>query len=480
MILNVNILKSNKLLDKGRGQAVELLADLSKRFNLPLPRYAYKEKPLPVTAKSTKKGKGGDNNNSKKFFVCEASAPIPSPIYQQKLVREKRQQKQGLQSQHHAVNDRTRHDANSNSGEHATPQGRPLNLKSKTGEQFIVPLTFPIPTHSEKNGGYTNIFGAGECDSRNAARNLAALEVVYQMEQIFNVPRGELPSHLRNNSDKLIDITELYHDIPYHEEIPGITWHNIPIDSSFAAFHEPPPQFQPATRKGNIDFLTQIMTNEHARLAAKSITLASSERLPIVNVHSNVMKYGSIQRFANVQPVGGPLEGVVGTLPGGEMNIGLDSIDAVVASLTHLYDKMTHEPTQKGMKKDVKYRYRAMVAAILKETDTSYGMAKLFVHLPKHQFQDLSQLIESIPVYSLPQSHSNTFRRKPPQRRLLQNSSSRDGKINSEHQERIATFRRHQQLHPLPVDSIEGDIPHDVSVTIVRGGTGSGKVRSFV
>jgi hypothetical protein len=31
-------------------------------------------------------------------------------------------------------------------------------------------------------------------------------------------------------------------------------------------------------------------------------------------------------------------------------------------------------------------------------------------------------------------------------------------------------------LYPLPVDSVESEIPFDASITIVRGGTGSGKV----
>jgi hypothetical protein len=118
--------------------------------------------------------------------------------------------------------------------------------------------------------------------------------------------------------------------------------------------------------------------------------------------------------------------------------------------------------------------------------DTSYGMAKLFVTLPTHQFQDLQLLINQIPVYTLPKKifiDSNNNRRNR-RRRLLQNQSliTPIQKRQSIQQlnPRIQTFREHQKLHPLPVDSIEEEIPHNVSVTIVRGGTGSGKVNIYI
>ena len=331
-----------------------------------------------------------------------------------------------------------------------------------------------------------NIFGAGECDTKSAARNLAALEVIYQMEQILNVPRGELQSHMNLHAEKLLQITdrELHHNFPYHEEIPGVSWQNIPTDASFATSlikKTPPRQFAPATRRGYIDFIPPIVNNEHALIAAKAITLSSKEFVPTVDVYANTMKEGSIQRFANIQPSGGPLEGVIGTLPGGELNIGLDATDATVVAFIHLFNKMTHGPTQKNFTQVVKDRYLAMAKAIFKEKDTSYGMAKLYVSLPKHQFQDLRQLIDTIPIYKLPNSYTNAIRRRPPYRRFLRhhsNGSSNNRTMDRERQERIETFRQHQKLHPLPVDSIEKDIPHNVSVTIVRGGTGSGKVKN--
>lgn len=497
MILNVNILRNYKVLGKGREQAAELLASVVKIFDLPPPNYCYKETidASSPTSQPAKKEKPVDNLNNK-IFLCEAFARIPTPLYQLKLLREqKRQQKHSLKQQQKLLIGQLPNIASNSSN--GMQQPLPINgsslentlnnstmIQINVGEHVSVPITFPTPTQSKKGDMY-NIYGLGESSIRTTARNLAALEVIYQMEQILNVPRGELTDHLRKNAEKLLQITEVHQAIPHREAIPGITWKNIPTDSSFAAFHGKlaPRHFAPATRVGNIDFIPKILQNEHALLAAKAITLASEHRLPTVDVHSNVMKEGSIQRYANVQPSGGLLEGVVGPLPGGELNIGLDSVDATVVAMIYLYNKMTHEPTQKNFKKIVKERYLAMVKEIYKEKESSYGMAKLFVSLPKHQFLDLQQLVQTIPVFTLPKSHTNMTRRKPPRRFLRHHGNSPNNgncTVGRERQERIETFRQHQKSHPLPVDSIENDIPHDVSVTIVRGGTGSGKVRATV
>ena len=515
MILNLKILRNNKVLGKGREQAADLLATVVKTFGLTQPNYTYKETPLDVGSvlvapnqklssssstkgNKTKKTNGViDNNNTpQRSFLCEVSAPIPTPIYELKLIRERGQQRKkslnGQLPQKHAANGKANGSNNMSINGNGIHQLLPINgstsnnnkstlIQTRMGEHVEVPITFPEPKMS-KTG--VKIYGVGECDSRKAAKNIAALEVIYQVEQMLNIPRGGLQEHIQMNAEKLLQLSESHHNLPYDEEIPGITWHNIPTDSSFAAFKSktPPRHFVPATRLGNIDFMPQIISNEHAMIAAKAITLSSQDRLPTLDIHANKMVEGSIQRFANVQASSGPLEGVVGTLPGGELNIGLDSIDATVVALIHLFNKMTHAPTQKNITMAVRERYLAMAKAIFREKDTSYGMAKLYVSLPKHQFQDLHNLIDTIPIYTLPKSYANTFRRRPPQRRLLlrhHNSDSRNNNstIERERQARIETFRQHQKLHPLPVDSVEEEIPHDVSVTIVRGGTGSGKVR---
>jgi hypothetical protein len=130
----------------------------------------------------------------------------------------------------------------------------------------------------------------------------------------------------------------------------------------------------------------------------------------------------------------------------------------------------------------VKERYRAIVDAVMKEKDSSYGMAKLYVSLPKHQFEGLQEIIDKIPIYTLPSSFTHANHRDRRRRSSRRNHpSSNISKADSDQllSQRIKTFRQHQESLPLPVDSVERKIPHDVSVTIVRGGTGSGKVRKY-
>jgi hypothetical protein len=521
MILNVNMIRNNKILSKGRDHATDLLMKFTKTLGLPFPNYAYKvheEKNVVTVNTNTKtnlkKTTKTPTSSSpitpivvgKQSFICQVSTTIPTPLYQQKLIRDqKRQQRLSLKEQQQQQQQQQQSDSTTNiinghgiNGSNKSNQKKKgVNGNSSNGTNTTSAISLdqilPKPTiqPSMTKKGETLLYGSGESDVRTTARNLAALEVIYQIENILNVERGQLNDHLLYNADQIRQITESHHLIPYDESIPGMSWQNIPTDTSFIAGFKQmkQSQFVPATRVGNIDFFPQIRKNNHAMIAAKAITLSSQKRAPTVDVHSNTMVTGGIQRFANVQASGGPLEGVIGTLPGGEMNIGLDSIDAQVIAMIHLYNKMTHEPTQKDMKLRVKERYQHMAQLISNIKDTSYGMAKLFVSLPPHQFPDLQKVLDQIPIYTLPKRfidptnrfHNNRNHRR---RRVLMHPTSKSSLSRHQQQEmahqkntRIQTFRGYQKLHPLPVDSIEKDIPHDVSVTIVRGGTGSGKVR---
>ena len=254
MILNVNILRNHKVLSKGREQAAELLESVLKVFDIPQPSYSYKEKKdtalteaISVLSASSNKKQAKNiktvYDTKNKFYLCEVSARIPTPLYQIKLLREQRQKQKLLLKQNH--NNGVNGKANSSSGtNNGIQQLSPINgsaigntsskstmIQTKVGQHVTVPITFPTPTKSKKGELY-NIYGAGESDTRNSARNLAALEVIYQMEQILNVPRGELPNHIQKNAEQLLQLTEAHHTIPYDEAIPGITWHNIPTDRS--------------------------------------------------------------------------------------------------------------------------------------------------------------------------------------------------------------------------------------------------------
>ena len=46
-------------------------------------------------------------------------------------------------------------------------------------------------------------------------------------------------------------------------------------------------------------------------------------------------------------------------------------------------------------------------------------------------------------------------------------------------QRRIEVFRAHQKETPLPIDAVEERIPHDADVTVLCGGTGSGKTTRY-
>jgi hypothetical protein len=117
---------------------------------------------------------------------------------------------------------------------------------------------------------------------------------------------------------------------------------------------------------------------------------------------------------------------------------------------------------------------QAIVDACDRGKESSFGMAKLFVNLPTHQFQDSKLLLEKVEDYQ-----ASSYRKETQQRHRnldRHRSSRRDGEA---WKSRLASFRSHQKKQPLPVDSIETKIPHDAAVTIVRGGTGSGKVRTI-
>jgi hypothetical protein len=99
-------------------------------------------------------------------------------------------------------------------------------------------------------------------------------------------------------------------------------------------------------------------------------------------------------------------------------------------------------------------------------------MAKIFATLPDHQVEELAELLDKVKPYQL--EHSNTEKKSPPSSKVGKVGTIKDGAAQLE--SRLASFRSHQRTTPLPVDSVENLIPHDAAVTIVRGGTGSGKV----
>lgn len=450
MILTDALLRSNKTWAKGREQAADLLILLAKTFNYPLPTYEFKSKPVPrkwtveeLAQSQTPRSKEKEKPTG--TYVCEMQTKIPSRLYNVTKLKPPYVPPSELDAT--------------------------LPAKNKQVKPFI---DFAPATITEK--GETFLNGIGESHLQNHSKALAALDIVHQVERLFNVPRGSLKNYLEKHQKKIRTMANEYHMMPYHLPIPGIEWENIPHDTSFVGDSD-----KCATREGNINFFPDVRRNPHAMIAAKSLILASQLRSPTVEVHTQAMKTmsGSVKRYANIHGFGGgPLHGVSGTVPGTELNLNLDYLQAQVVALIHLYNTMTHETTHKKMKKDIKQKYDKMIAAVTKQQDSSYGMAKLYVSLPKHLLEGLESTLSTIPEYQLPQVGSDRTNRPPPRRRDVVRRTSTKQQEKLLHS-RVEALRLHQKVYPLPVDSVEREIPYDASITIVRGGTGSGKVRTF-
>lgn len=314
------------------------------------------------------------------------------------------------------------------------------------------------------------VTGSGKCGTKANAKSLAALEAVLRLEDALDMDQGSLQKRM----DDFIDEQKRKNDellaVPITQEIPGVSWENIPVDPSFS-------ETMPAGRLGTIDFFSSMVKESpDAFMAAKAMTLTCQEMLPAVGIHSDHTADDEILRYANIRALG-LIEGVVGPLPN-ELSYGVDSRKAVLQGLQRIAINL-----RKRRKKD--HVLGAIVAAC-DRPDSSFGMAKLFVKLPTHQFQGLKLLLAKAQYYSSPISSTrNESAQQQRQRdrdtfeRLLASSTRppKSGQGERALNARLASFRAHQKKYPLPVDSVETRIPHDAMVTIVRGGTGSGKVR---
>lgn len=304
-------------------------------------------------------------------------------------------------------------------------------------------------------GRRSTVSGSGRCTNKAYAKSLAALEVLIRLEEVLEVGRGSLAKSAGEYTAIQKIKQEELEAVPVTQELPGVSWTNIPVDAAFS-------ETLPAGRRGRIDFLRSLVhdTIGDAFMAAKAITLTSRERLPEVTVHANHTA-GEVQRYANVRAIG-LIEGVVGAMPD-ELSYGLDPHQAVVVAMQCIGVNL-----RKRLKKDL--TMRAVVAACERK-ESSFGMAKLYVNLPKHQFKALELLLEKVQDYQSPISQKYSM--------LRQRDHGVDRVVQRRNEEfvlqaRRASLRAHQARNPLPIDSVETAIPHGTDVTIVRGGTGSG------
>lgn len=320
---------------------------------------------------------------------------------------------------------------------------------------FKVRFRVPHFINGDRKGNvfYDTIHGAGRCTTKQFAKSLAALEAVHRLEEELDVQRGSLQNRLDDYLAKLKRKQEELEAFPVNQQLPGVSWENIPIDASFS-------ETLPAGRLGRLEFFPQLVDNVDAFTAAKAITLTSEERLPTVDIHVNHSKTKELQRWANIRAAG-IIKGVVGVNQVSFIN--LDNKEAMMRALELLCYKI---------RKEKNLFIQLIIAACDRGKDSSFGMAKLFVSLPKHQFSDLKLLLGQVQDYEVAIHPQVIYKRH---RGTSRRSTFDDGESLKA---RIISLRAHQTRHPLPIDSVEATIPDHVDVTIVRGGTGSGKVHT--
>lgn len=298
--------------------------------------------------------------------------------------------------------------------------------------------------------------GAGRCSTRRFARSLAALETIHFVEDALEVERGDLQKRV----DDFVEARSLKHhefiNFPADKELPGVSWENIPIDPSIS-------EILPAGRAGKIHFFPALLRSPNAFLAAKAITLASQDCLPEVAVHADQTAIGYLPS-ANVRAAG-RISGITGSQPLEQSVAGVEAETATVQAFEDMWCNLQRRKVPV---------IRDIVGDCERGQGSSYGMAKLFVSLPKHQFQDLELLLDSVADYQVASNRNETQRIH----RHIDRRSPRHSGVEMLNA-RLASFRSNQTKLPLPVDSVENMIPHDASVTIVRGGTGSGKTTRY-
>jgi hypothetical protein len=388
---------------------------------------------------------------------------------------------------------------------------------------------------------FTNVIsGAGRCKNKKMAKSLAALECVHRLEYELDLKRSELEHKLEDYTVQQRLAKAQVQSVPVSEQIPGVSWRNIPMDDAF-------PETLPASRAGRIEFTAHLLgladddggdddddkkqddrwknnvfngnvdaideqDRDNALLAAQALTLSSEINLPAVNLQS-IGSDNGLKRWANIKVARGPIKGMPN--PDEERCYGIATDDdAIVIALSRvgqlLRNPRNHSDPRvstlvqvlvannsSSTSKNNNNKSKTIDGQQSSRTNTisSFGMAKLFVKLPKHQYAELKQLLgETFPFDSrrymlagAAQQNQNRSRSSSSNHRTLVENGGGDDEDDEEEdahidspgssrsrERRWQTFREHQRRLALPVDAVEPDIPLQAPVTIVRGGTGSG------
>jgi HrpA-like RNA helicase len=310
-----------------------------------------------------------------------------------------------------------------------------------------------------------NVTGSGRCTKKIASKSLAALEVILRLEEEMAVPNGYLLEKLESYIAEQNRRQAAIEAVPVSEEIPGVSFDNTPYDMTFK-------ENNPAGRLGTIDFVPEIKQDPDSAMAAKAMILTSQNGLPMIETHVNNVMDGEPQRYTNIKAEG-RISGIVGPAPDGA-SYNLEPIEATKQALQRIAVNLKRRIRSSDT-------FRAFMRAVSNE-NSSFGMAKLFVSLPKHQFNDLNLLLSKAKPYT-----PETFQSSNKQNEELSNttddvslSNDLETKRKNILQTRVLTLRKFQEKTSLPVDDVESSIyDNKASVTILRGGTGSGKTTRY-
>jgi hypothetical protein len=304
----------------------------------------------------------------------------------------------------------------------------------------------------------TSVIGAGRCRQKPFSKTLAALEVVHQLEEGLGVARGGLQAKLDDYLAQEEKKQQELEKIPVDTSVPNVTWFNLPMDPAF-------PESQPATRRGRIDFFPRLKNDAMGFMAAKASTLTAETKLPSLVHQANQADDGVTQKWANLK-VGGRIKGWANAM-GPDSVMGMDAQDAEYICFSSMAESI--------VKKSQQVELEDIISAAL--GPSSFGMAKLFVAWPKHHYEPVKELLTKLDEKRalVPESSDEDTRPgrwdKPHGGGGAGLSADRDKALLKP---RLDSFRRHQRLTPLPIDSVEANIPHQAEVVVVRGGTGSG------
>jgi HrpA-like RNA helicase len=310
-----------------------------------------------------------------------------------------------------------------------------------------------------------SMIGSGRCTKKVSSKSLAALEVILRLEEEMRVPNGWLLEKLDGFINAQQEKQKELESIPVTQETPGVSFDNIPFDMCFS-------ENNPGGRLGTIDFLPELKADSIAFTAAKAIILTSQNGLPKLETHTNNVQEAAPQKYTNIKAEG-RISGVVGPSPDGA-NYELDPLEATILALKRIGANLMK---RMGMSEN----FRAFMKAS-ERGDSSFGMAKLFVNLPKYQFDDLNLLISKAKPYSRETFEPSAGSSEEPVRSKIDitPSTEEEKKRRMTLEKRITTLRKFQQRTSLPVDNVESQIyDNRCSVTIIRGGTGSGKTTRY-